>query len=82
MDFMDYLEIPVKFEKQNEFRNSIADTNAEIKNVVEISRERILLFIVDPHDSDESIIAESGFKTFLSEKGLEIYKTKQSGRLL
>jgi hypothetical protein len=78
MALFDLMEVPVKTDRQNEFRKEVAETEAEIKNVIEIVRDKFLLFIVDPKNSDRDKIMDAGFKTFLSEKGLEIYQSKNS----
>ena len=58
------LEIPVKYEKRDDFRREIPD-GAKIVNVVEIKSCKYLLFIVDENGADKQKIIDAGFKTFL-----------------
>jgi hypothetical protein len=66
------LEIPVRESKAQQFRQELSKLGGRVKNVIAFPND-LLLFIVDPQDGDEKLIGEAGFKTILSEKGLEIF---------
>jgi hypothetical protein len=66
MGYLDFLEVPVKYDKQAEFRNCISNTTAKIINVIEIKNNKFLLFIIDPCGTESKLIMSAGFKTFLN----------------
>jgi len=77
MALFNLVEVPVQMDRQDNFRKEISDTDAEIKNVIEIIRGKLMLFIVDPKKTAHDKIMDAGFKTFLSKDGLKIYKERE-----